>query len=182
MGVLLSFVQKGLRQLRSLATDEALTKDVLNILLELRERVPPDRHVMKSTIDDAIDDALDLASVRGMMETTIDRIRGGDRSVQDGSLQLVARRLGAASTTARRETSGHIISVIDFIKDLLCSPPRDDEDRLLRTSALSALVAISATALPDELATLSKTVPVVANHLNSDWGASTGLTAMISLW
>lgn len=112
----------------------------------------------------------------------MDRITVGDRQLQDGSLQLIANRLGAASTAARKEISHVIISVIDFIKDLLGSSPIDDEDRLLRTSALRALATISATALPEELATLSKTVLAVANYLNYGLDTSTGLSAIIVLW
>lgn len=182
IGVLLTFVQKGLNRLRPSAVNEELTQQVLNLLLEIRQRSPPGPHLINSSVDDAIDDTLNLVSVRGMMEMTMDRITVGGRHLQDGSLQMIAHRLGAASTSARKEISSIIISVIDFIRELLRSSPIDDEDRLLRKSALRALATISATALPEELATLSKTVLVVANYLNYDWDTSTGLTAIIVLW
>lgn len=163
--------------------DEALIKHVVNLLIELRQCAPPEPHVIESSVRDATDDALDLVSVRGMMETAMVWIRENDRTyLIDGSLQLIARRLGVASTTARKEISGAIISVIYFIIDLLGSSPSDDEDLHLRTSALSALATISATAVPDELATLSKTVLVVANYLTHNRNTSAGLTAMIVLW
>lgn len=171
-----------MNRLRASAVDEGLTQQVLNLLLELQQRAPPDSQIINSSVNHAIDDALTLVSVRGMMETTLDRITGGDRRLHDGSLQLIAHRLGTATAGARKEISSAIIAVIDFIKNLLGTSPRDDEDRLIMKSALEALATISATALPDELATLSKTVLVVANCLNYDWNTSTGLTTMIVLW
>jgi len=159
-----------------------MAQHVLNLLLELRQHVPPEPEIINSSIADAIEDALDLGSVHGMMESTMASIRGDDRRLQDGSLQLIARRLGAVSTAARKEISSTIIFVIDFIKNLLGSSPRDNEHFLLREAALKALSTISATALPDELATLSKTMSLVVNCLNHDWNTSTGLTTVITLW
>lgn len=178
IGVLLAFVQKGLNRLRPSAVDEAYTQQVLDLLVKICQLSPPDPRVINS----AIDDALGLVPVRGMMELAMDRIVEGDRSLQHGSLQMIANRLGAASTAARKEISKTIISVIGFIKDLLSSSPIDDEDRLVRNSALRALATIAATALPEELATLSKTVLVVAKYLNYDCNTSTGLAAIIGLW
>ena len=179
---MLTFVQKGLRRLRGSAVDEAKTQKVLDLLLELRCHVPPEHRVINSSVDVATDDANDLMSVRGVMELAVTRISGGNRSLQDGSLHMVISRLGRASTAAREEINNVIIFVIDFIKNLLMSPPSDNEDFLLRKSALETLVTISATALPGELATLSKTVSVVASYLNDDWDTSTALTALIALW
>lgn len=178
IGVLLAFVQKGLNRLRPSAVDEAYTQQVLDLLVKICQLSPPDPRVINS----AIDDALGLVPVRGMMELAMDRIVEGDRSLQHGSLQMIANRLGAASTAARKEISKTIISVIGFIKDLLSSSPINDEDRLVRNSALRALATIAATALPEELATLSKTVLVVAKYLNYDCNTSTGLAAIIALW
>ena len=182
IGVLLTFVRKGLRQLRASAVDEEMTKGVLNLLLDLCHHAPPEHHVIKSSINDAIEDALDLVPVRGMMESTVTRIEWNDQSLQHGSLDLVARRLGKASTAARKEVNSSIIFVIEFIEKLLMSSPTDNEGHLLRESALGALVTISATALPDELPTLSKTVSVVAHYLNHNSNTPTGLTALITLW
>lgn len=181
IGVLLTFVQKGLHQLRALAVDGAMTQDVLDLLLKLRHHAPREPHVIKSSINDAIEDALDLVPVRGMMELTVTRIEWNDQSVH-GSLDLVARRLGRASTAARKEVNSSIIFVIKFIGKLLMSSPTDNEGHLLRESALGALVTISATALPDELPTLSKTISVVAHYLDHNWNTLTGLTALITLW
>jgi hypothetical protein len=140
IGVLLTFVQKGLHRLRASAVDEEMTKNVLGLLLELCEHAPPESHVIISSVTDAIEDALDLVPVGGMMELVVTRISEGDRRLQDGSLHLIARRLGRASTAARKGISSEIIFVIDFIKNLLRSSPSDNEDLLLRGSALGALV------------------------------------------
>ncbi len=182
IGVLLTFVQRGLRRLRASAVDELMTQGVLDLLLKLGHHAPPEPHVIKASISDAIEDALDLMPVRGMMELTVTRIEWDDQSLQNGSLDLVARRLGRASTAARKEVNSSIISVIIFIEKLLMSSPTDNEGHLLRESALGALVTISATALPDELPTLSKTVSVVAHYLNHNWNTLTGLAALITLW
>ena len=159
-----------------------MIKDVLGLLLELGKHVPPEHHAVKSSVSVAFDDALDLVSVRGMMEVTVNSIRGDEGKLQGGSLDLVARRLERSSTAARKEIKNEIIFVTDFIKNLFMSSPSDNEDLLLRESALRALIAISTTALPDELATLSKTVSVVATYLNHDWNTSTGIRALIALW
>ena len=159
-----------------------MIKNVLGLLLELGRHVPLEPHAVKLSINVAFDDALDLVSVRGMMEVTVNSIRGDEGKLQGGSLDLVARRLERTSTAARKEIKNEIIFVTDFIKNLLMSPPSDNEDLLLRESALRALIAISATALPDELATLSKTVSVVTICLNRDWNTSIGLKALIALW
>lgn len=180
IGVLLTFVQRGLHRLRASAVDETMTQNVLNLLLELRQHVPPERPIIDSSIRDAIEDAVDLVPVRGMMEMAVTSIEGGDQTLQDGSLQMVAHRLGRASTAARKEINRHIILVIHFIEDLLMSSPNDNP--LLRESALAALVTISSTALPDELPILSKTVSVVALYLKHNWNTKIGLTALITLW
>jgi hypothetical protein len=183
IGVLFTFVQKGLRQLQSSSgVDDALIQQALSLLVKVLQHVPLDHRIIRSSVEDAIANALDLVSVSGMMETTTAHIRGDDRGLQRGALQLIAGRLGAASIPARKGISRDILSVITFVKGLLGSSPRDNEDCLLMIEALNALAAISATALPNELATLSETVFGVANYLNHDWDTSTGLKAMTILW
>ena len=180
IGVLFTFVQRGLRRLRESAVDEVMTQNVLNLLLELQQHVPPESPLITSSIRDAIDDAVDLVPVHGMMEMTVNRIGGGDQTLQEGSLQMVAHRLGRTSTAARKEINSHIIFVIHFIENLLMSSPNDNP--LLRESALAALVTISSTALPDELSTLSKTVSAVSHYLKHHCNTKTGLAALIALW
>ena len=180
IGVLFTFVQRGLRRLRESAVDEVMTQNVLNLLLELQQHVPPESPVITSSIRDAIEDAVDLVPVHGMMEMTVNRIGGGDQTLQEGSLQMVAHRLGRTSTAARKEINSHIIFVIHFIEKLLMSSPNDNP--LLQESALAALVTISSTALPDELSTLSKTVSAVSHYLKHNCNTKTGLAALIALW